>query len=478
MSKEPIESDSLYASADPIFPRKVKGPFRTAKWWILGVTMVVYHLLPFLRWDRGPEMPNQALLIDLAHRRFYMFSIEIWPQEFYFVAGLLIMAGLGLFLATSATGRAWCGYACPQTVWSDLFYAVESVIEGDRNKRMRLYKQDMNLHKFTLRSIKYISWALIGLAFGLGWVLYFADAPTLLVAIFTGTAPFVAYGFIFSLGFTTFVFAGILREQICTYMCPWPRIQAAMIDEDTLTIGYRDWRGEPRGKHRKAEGAENLGDCIDCNACFAVCPVGIDIRDGQQLECTTCGLCIDACDDMMTKIGKPRGLVDYLTAADEERERAGHPPRPAWKHLVRPRTIMYLTIWTLVGAALLVALIIRPSIGINVSPIRDPQYIALSDGSIRNDYDVRFRNMNGEPRTFRVYTVTEDGEEFTIEMQGVDGNEVVVPTDATHSLRFHIFASADQEAASEDRTEVVIWIEDLTSGEKASAETVFNGVDR
>ena len=334
------ETPSLYASRVPVFPRRVDGFFRRMKWWIMVVTLGIYYVTPWIRWDRGPDLPNQAVLLDLANRRFYFFWIEIWPHEFYFVAGLLVMAGLGLFLFTSALGRVWCGYTCPQTVWTDLFILTERWIDGDRNARVRLWKAPWTLKKARLRLSKYLIWALIGLATGGAWVFYFADAPTLLVDLVTGQAHPVAYTTMAILTFTTVFMGGIAREQVCIYACPWPRIQAAMMDEDTITIGYRDWRGEPRGKHRKAEGSDNLGDCIDCNACVTVCPMGIDIRDGQQMECITCGLCIDACDDVMAKIGKPRGLIDYFALSDETVERAGSTPIPVWKHVFRPRRIV------------------------------------------------------------------------------------------------------------------------------------------
>lgn len=278
MSSDP--TPSLYAAQVPIFPRKVTGFFRTFKWWIMAVTLGIYYLTPWIRWDRGPNLPDQAVLVDVAGCRFYFFWIEIWPHEFYFVAGLLIMAGLGLFLFTSALGRVWCGYTCPQTVWTDLFIAVERWIEGDRNARVRLWKGKWNLRKWKLRLTKWTVWLGIALATGGAWVFYFADAPTLLVDLVTFTAHPAAYTTIAILTATTFLFGGFLREQVCIYMCPWPRIQAAMMDADTITVAYRDWRGEPRGKKHD----DTVGDCIDCMACVNVCPVGIDIRDGQQME--------------------------------------------------------------------------------------------------------------------------------------------------------------------------------------------------
>ncbi|MEM9474334.1 MAG: cytochrome c oxidase accessory protein CcoG [Pseudomonadota bacterium] len=468
------EQQSLYAAREPVFPRRVKGSFRTLKWWIMAVTLGIYYLMPWIRWDRGPELPDQAVLVDMAGRRFFFFWIEIWPHEFYFVAGLLIMAGLGLFLFTSALGRVWCGYACPQTVWTDLFILVERWIEGDRNARVRLWNAKMDFKKFRLRLTKYTVWLLIAVATGGAWVFYFTDAPTLLVDLFTLDAHPVAYTTIAILTATTFFFGGFAREQICIYACPWPRIQAAMMDEETITVAYRDWRGEPRGKHRKAEGADRLGDCIDCNACVNVCPMGIDIRDGQQLECITCALCIDACDDVMAKIGKPRGLVDYIALTDEIREREGKDPRSVWKHIFRPRTILYTSLWSLVGVGLVVALFIRNEIDVTVAPIRNPTFVTLSDGSIRNSYDVRLLNKHGETRTFRV-SLTGDPA-LRVQLEGSPYEAVDVPANEQLLQRVYVVAPRGSDAALSHRTEFRFWVEDLSNGDRVHNDTIFNGV--
>jgi cytochrome c oxidase accessory protein FixG len=465
---------NLYAAREPIFPKRVKGNFRSFKWIIMIVTLGIYYVTPWIRWDRGPQLPDQAVLIDLANRRFFFFWIEIWPHEFYFIAGLLIMAGLGLFLFTSALGRVWCGYACPQTVWTDLFILVERWIEGDRNARLRLHRQEkLDLRKVRLRVTKWVSWFIIGLATGGAWVFYFVDAPTLLRDLVTGQAHPVAYTTMLILTATTFFFGGFAREQICIYACPWPRIQAAMMDEDTLTIGYREWRGEPRGKHRKGEGAEKLGDCIDCMACVNVCPMGIDIRDGQQMECITCGLCIDACDDIMEKIGKPRGLIDYLALSDEPRERAGEKPRTAWFHIFRVRTMMYTTLWALVGIGLVFALFIRPELDMTVAPVRNPTFVTLSDGSIRNTYDVRLLNKHGEDRPFRVSVSGHPA--LRVQLEGTPYETVDVPANETFLQRVYIVAAPGSDPAEDERTDIRFWVEDLTNGDRAYTDTLFNG---
>jgi cytochrome c oxidase accessory protein FixG len=442
----------------------------------MAVTLGIYYLVPWIRWDRGASLPDQAVLLDLANRRFYFFWIEIWPHEFYFVAGLLIMAGLGLFLFTSALGRVWCGYACPQTVWTDLFILVERWIEGDRNARLRLHRQKkLDFRKARLRVTKWVAWLLIGLATGGAWVFYFADAPTLLRDLVALNAHPIAYTTMAILTLTTFFFGGFAREQICIYACPWPRIQAAMVDEDTLTVGYRDWRGEPRGKHSKNAAAAEApkGDCIDCMACVNVCPMGIDIRNGQQMECITCALCIDACDDIMAKIGKPRGLIDYLALSDEEGERAGKPPKNIWKHIFRPRTIMYSVLWSAFGLALVFALFIRSDIELTVAPVRNPTFVTLSDGSIRNTYDVRLRNKHGEARQFELSVKGDPS--MRIQLEGTPYASVQVPADTMLLQRVYIVTPKGAAPSSAGSSPVRIWVEDLGNGERAHKDTNFNG---
>jgi len=422
---EPVNArkrQALYQPRVKIFPKRTAGFFRNLKWWIMAVTLGIYWVTPWLRWHRGPDAPDQAVLVDLANRRFYFFFIEIWPQEFYYIAGLLIMAGLGLFLVTSVVGRAWCGYTCPQTVWTDLYIWVERFIEGDRNARMRLDKAPWSLEKIGKRSAVYAVWLFIAVSTGGAWVFYFADAPTLLRDLFTLNADPVAYITVGILTATTFVFAGFMREQVCTYMCPWPRIQGAMLDEDSLLVTYNSWRGEPRSRGQKRALAEGIeaGDCIDCNACVVVCPMGIDIRDGNQLECITCALCIDACDDVMAKIDRPRGLISYSTlqhfnahVADTEAHGRQAATARQWSvgvsHIVRPRTLIYAGLWSLIGFVMLISLLTRDRIDINVLPDRNPLFVTLSDGSIRNGYTLKLLNMLPRP------------EEFTVAVEGLPG---------------------------------------------------------
>ncbi|MGB0440288.1 MAG: cytochrome c oxidase accessory protein CcoG, partial [Paracoccaceae bacterium] len=310
-------------------------------------------------------------------------------------------------------------------------------------------------------------------ATGGAWVFYFADAPQLLRDLVTLVAHPAAYITVLILSTTTFVFGGFMREQICIYMCPWPRIQAAMMDEDTLTIGYREWRGEPR--KARGVGEDTQGDCINCMACVNVCPMGIDIRDGQQMECITCGLCIDACDDIMDKIGKPRGLVDYLALSDEPLERSGQPPRPSWHHIFRLRTMIYTGLWAAVGFGLLFALFIRPEIEMTVSPVRNPTFVTLSDGSIRNTYDVRLLNKHGDDRPFRITLTGHDA--LRVQLEGTPYETVTVTANETRLQRVYLVAAAGSDVARTERTDVRLWVEDLTNGARAHQDTLFNGSD-
>jgi cytochrome c oxidase accessory protein FixG len=393
----------LYEKRKSVFPKAVKGKFRSMKWLVMFVTLAIYYVTPWIRWDRGPFAPGQAVLIDLAHRRFYMFSIEIWPHEFYFVAGLLIMAGIGLFLITSAVGRAWCGYACPQTVWTDLFQHVDRLIDGDRNSQLRLQAAPWGPAKIARRLLKWYIYLSIAFITGGAWIYYFADAPILHHLFWSGTAPAIAYATVGVLTATTFVFGGFMREQVCIYMCPWPRIQTAMLDEKSLLVTYKDWRGEPRGSVKEAKNASTpLGDCVDCNQCVAVCPTGYDIRNGPDIACITCALCIDACDGVMQQLGRPRGLIDYATLEDSAREKAGAPPSSHMKLIWHPRTLVYLGIWSAIGLALLFALGVRQHIDISVAKDRNPPFMLMSDGLVRNAYTVNLRNMENRPRRMEI----------------------------------------------------------------------------
>ncbi|WP_343565553.1 cytochrome c oxidase accessory protein CcoG [Kiloniella sp. b19] len=470
------EVRSLYKKREPIFPKKAEGTFRRLKWIIMAITLGIYYILPWIRWDRGPNAPDQAVLIDFPTRRFYFFFIEIWPQEVFFVAGILIAAALALFLFTALFGRVWCGYACPQTVWTDLFIAVERMIEGDRNARIKLHRAAWSMDKITKYTLKHSAWLLIAVATGGAWVFYFDDAPKLFVDLFTLDAPMTAYVFVGMLTFTTYTLGGLSREQVCIYMCPWPRIQGAMLDEDSLVVTYRYDRGEPRGHIKQVMEDTPKGDCIDCKMCVAVCPTGIDIRDGAQLECINCALCIDACDTIMDKIGKPRGLIAYDTDANMRRRQDGEKEK---LNLFRARTVVYSVLLAATMAAMLFALNARSVLDLNVLRDRNPLFVTLSDGSIRNGYTVKILNKIREPRSF---VLSLSGLPLqSVKINGIepDANGTYVIDVKPDKLRsFHLFAAVRSDDLSSSSQPISITVTDTKTQESETYNSVFIGPNR
>jgi len=466
------ENRSLYAKRRKIQPKRATGKFRQLKWIIMGITLAIYYITPWIRWDRGPGAPDQAVLIDLAHNRFYFFFIELWPQEVYYITGLLIISALALFLVTSLFGRAWCGYSCPQTVWTDLFIYVERAVEGDRNARLKLDKAPMSFSKLRKRVTKHFIWLVIGLLTGGAWVFYFADAPTLLSDLLTLNASSIAYSTIAVLTATTYVFGGLMREQVCTYMCPWPRIQGAMVDESSLSVTYHSARGEPRGPHKKNDSWEGRGHCIDCNQCVAVCPMGIDIRDGSQLECITCALCIDACDAVMDKIGLPHGLISYDTY-EGRIDKA--PIKKLNVQFVRPRTVSYAIMLLLVGSVMVYSMLNRSVLDVNVIRDRNPLYVQLSDGEIRNGYTVKILNKQYGTRRFQVVVEGIKNVKSWLQDVGPEGTQsiVSVPGDSVSSVR--LFVAAPPESINEERKDITIVVKDTESGLVEMQETTFRG---
>jgi polyferredoxin len=487
----------------------VQGFFRKFKWYVLFALLGLYYILPWIRWDRGPNAPNQAVLLDIPERRFYFFFIEIWPQEIYFLAGLLIFAAFGLFLVTSLLGRVWCGFACPQTVWTDLFVWVERRIEGDRNARMKLDKQPWSADKVAKKVAKHAVWLVIALATGGAWIMYFKNAPTAVYEFFTLQGGAAFYGFTGLFTATTYVLAGWAREQVCVYMCPWPRFQAAMLDEDSMIVTYEAWRGEPRGKPKKQkrhvspaelppqpqqtqfqnqpglanmdweradalygqDRLDNLGDCIDCNKCVAVCPTGIDIRDGVQMECIGCGLCIDACNEVMDKLGRPRGLITYDTLRNQQRRAQGLPARI---QLLRPRTILYGLLMLVIAGAMLWALAFRATMDITVLHDRNPLFVTLSDGSIKNGYTVKLLNKTREPRSFTLDMAGVRGASLSVVGEDTGGAQATLTAEPDSVATYKLYVTAPDSAVQGARTAMTFTLTDQ-AGRSVTHETFFRG---
>jgi len=465
------ENRPLYKGREPIYPKLAHGTFRRLKWIVMAVALAIYYVTPWIRWDRGPNLPDQAVLIDFPARRFYFFFIEIWPQEVYYLTGLLILAAFSLFMITALLGRVWCGYACPQTVWTDLFIMVERMVEGDRAERIRLAKAKLSVGKIAKRVAKHAIWLLIAMATGGAWVFYFADAPALLRDLVTLQAVPVAYITIGVLTFTTYSLGGLMREQVCTYMCPWPRIQAAMQDDESLIVSYKDDRGEPRMPYRKGQDWSQRADCIDCRQCVAVCPMGIDIRDGQQLECIACALCIDACDDVMVKIGRPKGLIAYDTLLNHDRRKRGEATRVRW---LRPRTVLYAGLIVIVGLIMLIALTTRSTLDVNVQHDRNPLFVKLADGSIRNGYTVKI--LNKEHKTAHFGIVFDGLPAHEVSIIGLDAGQTTGLEVAPDRLAaFRVFVAVPADSLKSDLTDINVVVRDEDNDRVAHSSSIFRG---
>jgi cytochrome c oxidase accessory protein FixG len=390
-----------YQSRVPIFPRAVKGRFRSLKTAILVLAYGVYFLLPWLRWERDTGS-NQAVLFDLAGRRFYVFDLVVYAQDIFWLAGLLVIFALLLFFVTGLAGRVWCGYFCFQTLWTDVFMYIERLVQGNRNARMKLAKSTWNGNKAIRMGTTWLLWLLVSVLTGLSFTLYWGDAPQLFMQMATASAPFAAYATTLFLTATTFVMAGLAREQVCTYMCPYARFQGVMFDKDTLIIAYDDERGERQeGRQKPSKGLlernsrieQQVGDCIDCGYCVQVCPVGIDIRNGLQYQCISCALCIDACDTIMESIGYPRGLVRYSS------EHAIHHEKASRLNL---KNVGYAATLFLTISALVWSVVTRSDLELNVRQIRQPLSVQLSDGRIQNRYEIKVNNKTSGSMRYRL----------------------------------------------------------------------------
>jgi cytochrome c oxidase accessory protein FixG len=404
MAKKPAPSPQdqevsqfLYQKREKIYPRQVSGVFAT--WRVVAVVALlgIYYGLPWVSWEG-----RQAVLFDLPARKFYIFDWVFWPQDFFYLAVLLIIAALALFFFTALGGRLWCGYACPQTVWTEIFMWMEQRLEGDRPRQMKLDDQPWGVEKMLRKGGKHTLWLLFSLFTGYTFVGYFTPIGELTDKVMAlALGPWETFWIIFY-SLATYLNAGWMREQVCIYMCPYARFQSAMFDKDTLIISYDERRGEPRGSRRRGldHGALGLGDCIDCTLCVQVCPTGIDIRDGLQYQCIACAACIDACDEVMDKMGYPRGLVRYST----ENAMAGKPA-----HLLRPRVVLYALALLGLTGGLFYAITQRVPVELDVIRDRLALYQETSTGLIENDYTVKIINMDEREHVYRLNVDGMDG---------------------------------------------------------------------
>ncbi len=395
--ESPMSPDpALYARWQKIYPRYQSGFFRNLRWLSTLILVGLYAFLPFVRWDRGADLPNQAILFDLPARKFYLFSLTIWPQEIFLLAFALIFMAIALFFMTAIAGRVFCGYFCFQTIWTDLFLQVERWVEGSRKRRMNRDVEPWTFDRGWRKGVKHTLWLLIGWYTGAIFTAYFVDAPTLLPAFWHGTAPFAAW---FTAGFltmTTYLFAGMAREQVCIFMCPYARFQGAMYDEHSLIVAYDEGAGEPRQGNRRDRQAtqhrgERVGWCIDCHECVTVCPTGIDIRNGQQYECITCAACVDACASVRDRVGMPVTLIRYTSLS----ELGGG--KIAW---FRPRILAYSGLMVAMLVGVVVYFGVRTPLEMTVIRNRQPIFIRLSDGGIQNNYTAHILNRSPKPQQY------------------------------------------------------------------------------
>jgi cytochrome c oxidase accessory protein FixG len=389
--------ESYYVAEKKIYPREVTGRYarlRTAAVWVL---LGAFYVMPWVMWNE-----RQAVLFDLPARKFYVFGLVMWPQDFIFLTALLVIAAIGLFFFTAVGGRLWCGYACPQTVWTEAFLWMERIAEGSRGERIKLDKAPWSVRKLARKSAKHAMWIAFSLWTGVTFVGFFTPIETLFAKIATASlGPWELFWSIFY-GFATYGNAGFLREQVCKYMCPYARFQSAMFDRDTMIVTYDAARGEPRGSRRRGvdPATLKLGSCVDCTLCVQVCPTGIDIRKGLQYECIACAACIDACDSVMDKMSYPRGLIRYTTQNALEKK----PTR-----VVRARTVIYVVILVALVTAIGVGLVQRTPVGVDVIRDRNALYRLLDDGRVENVYSVKILNKTEHAHRF-IVTVRGPGE--------------------------------------------------------------------
>ncbi|PIW48274.1 MAG: cytochrome c oxidase accessory protein CcoG [Zetaproteobacteria bacterium CG12_big_fil_rev_8_21_14_0_65_54_13] len=463
--QEPVNIDDLYADAthwhvntggETIHAKRMPGRFRSLKWYA-STLWILYMITPYFRWEG-----HQAILFDIPKRQFHLFSTTLWPQDIWMLSLVLILLAMTLFGLTAVIGRVWCGYFCFQTVWTDWFTWLEDKIEGNPVQRRKLDAAPWNARKIRLKLFKHTLWLLISIVTGVTFAAYFTDAFALWHSYLTLDAPMVAWVVLAAFIFGTYVFAGFMREQVCFWLCPYARIQSVMVDKDTELPTYDVARGEPRGKVRGA-GSESRGDCIDCKLCVGVCPTGVDIREGMQEGCITCGMCIDACDSIMGKVDRPRGLIRYAS----EKVMAGEVLPPLFK---RPRVIAYSTIFLLAVAGIVYGMTHIPPVELSVVHARQPLFIQMGNGTVQNKYTIKALNKTPAELHFKLTVEGVDG----IKIVGEAGNGIVL--EAGKMIPFHLFLAAEPGVLKGKKMPIHFVLESLESPViRMEYESVFIG---
>lgn len=449
---------ALYEVREKIYSRAVHGWFASWRVALVLATQLVFYGTPWLVWNG-----REAVLFDLGARKFYIFGWVFWPQDFIFLTALLVISALSLFLFTAIAGRLWCGYACPQTVYTEMFMWIEHVVEGDRLQRMRLDKKALGPRKLALKSLKHALWIALALWTGFTFVGYFTPIKTLVAEVVNWSlGPWETFWILFY-GFATYGNAGWMREQVCKYMCPYARFQGVMFDPDTLVITYDTHRGEPRGSRGRSADykAAGLGDCVDCDICVQVCPTGIDIRQGMQYECIGCAACIDGCNQVMDKMGYPRGLIRYSTENAIERK---YPEKKILAHVFRPRVLIYGVVLLAVVLALMAALYLRAPLKVDVIRDRATLVREVEGGLIENVYRLQIMNTDERPHRYNIAVSGLEGLKVIarqpVAVPGVTTQAVAVavridPADikpGSHAIMFHVSDSDEPHVKADEKS--------------------------
>ena len=453
------DSVSLYEAQKKLYPRSVTGLFARWRWGVVFLTQLVFYGLPWFEWGQ-----RQAVLFDLGARRFYIFGLVLYPQDFIYLTGLLVLSALSLFLFTAVAGRLWCGYACPQTVYSEMFMWLERRIEGDRTLLMKLDAAPMSLEKLVKKWFKHVMWIGLAMWTGFSFVGYFTPIRELGLEFLQTRMGSWEVFWVFFYGFATYGNAGFMREQVCKYMCPYARFQSAMFDKDTLIVGYDVARGEPRGaRSRKVDSAAlGLGACVDCSLCVQVCPTGIDIRKGLQYECIGCAACIDVCDTVMDKMNYPRGLIRYST----QNGIANGWTRPDLiRRVLRPRVLVYTTILCLLTVGLAVSLFLRVPLKVDVVADRTALGRMVEAGRIENVYRLQVMNATESPQRYRITAQGLPG----LQMMGED----TLAVDAAQSRWMAIRLQLPPGAATPGSHRIRFAIQALESDASVSEKSIF-----
>ena len=454
-------SDALYAAQQKIYPRSITGVLSRWRWAMVWLTQLLYYGLPWLTWGDRP-----MVLFDLGARRFYLFGLVLYPQDFIYLTALLVISALSLFLFTAVAGRLWCGYTCPQTVYTELFLWIEKVVEGDRSARLRLDQGRWTFEKLRKKALKQLLWAAIAVWTGFTFVGYFVPIRALAAELMALQGSWQIFWVLFY-SFATYGNAGYMREQVCKYMCPYARFQSAMFDKDTLIVSYDSLRGEPRGPRAKKVDprAQGLGDCIDCKLCVQVCPTGIDIRDGLQYECIGCGVCVDACNNVMDKVGYSRGLIRFAT---QNAMTNGWNKTQMLRRVLRPRVLIYASVLAVLTIAMVSSLYLRTPLKVDV--VRDRAALArlAPGGKLENVYRLQIMNATEAARSYRITASGLAGlevvSESTTQVAPAQARWVAVRLQVPYgslpagSHPFHFEVRAEDGAASESVNEKSVFL--------------------